>query len=174
MGQRSELEDDNPKGKRRRLGIEPQQDSSSKTVAPDLLQATYDQWDIQVKNALYHCYGSADFKSGEQKQLLWACLQRKPILAVLPTGSGKSIAYEIPPYVVKQTTVAIIPFKQILKQVHQRAAKHTSVVEWTSKTSPLVAKQAKLLLVSAESAVAAKFQEYVILFTYQIHSLTSI
>jgi hypothetical protein len=162
----TESGDSDPKGKRRRLGdlqpltTPPEYHFGSKRV-PDLSQIPEQVLDNLIQMAFKYRYpGGTTFKSDGQKKLLWACLQRNFTLAVLPTGGGKSIAYELPPLITTLITVAIIPFKRILKQAYKRAyALGISVVEWVSATNPLEAKNAGLLLVSIEAALARPFHE---------------
>ncbi|KAF9644004.1 hypothetical protein BDM02DRAFT_3103599, partial [Thelephora ganbajun] len=137
---------------------------------PDLSTISEQELGKLTQEALQYYYPStAGFKSKGQQNLLWACLRREFTLAILPTGGGKSIAYELPPLITTMITVAIIPFKRILCQAYERAcASGVLTVEWVSGTNPLEAKDANLLLVSIEAAMAPKFKDFLTRYRHRI------
>ncbi len=67
---------------------------------------------------------SAKFKSPQQAQLLWHTIRgHHHFLAVLPTGGGKSIAWEVPARTTEPDKLAIvvIPYVAILKDMLRRS-----------------------------------------------------
>jgi hypothetical protein len=62
---------------------------------------------------------SAVFKSPAQEELVQNVLQGHHTVAVLPTGGGKSLAYELPPVCQGRVTIAVFPFKVIASQAAQ-------------------------------------------------------
>ena len=64
--------------------------------APDALPApTLDD----ARRALRDCFGYEDFRLG-QKSVIEAILAGRDALAVMPTGAGKSLCYQIPSIVL--------------------------------------------------------------------------
>ena len=75
----------------------------------------------------------AEFKSIEQRKLIDSILTRNHTLAVLPTGGGKSIAYELPPLCEGQLTIAAFPFRVLSSQAAQQCRERGMNFEhWTS------------------------------------------
>ena len=160
-----EVDNTDPNGKRRRLDSVPLSSTPSDYVPrpirpPHLSTVSDEELEKQVKRGLQCCYpGTTGFRSEGQRDLLWACLRRKYTLAILPTGAGKSIAYELPPVILSAITVAIIPYRRILQQALGHACNSgIKVVEWVSATNPIDARNARLILVSIEAAVSQKFK----------------
>ena len=67
-----------------------------------------------VKNILKSYYGYNSFRKG-QKKVIESILAGKDTLAVMPTGSGKSICYQIPALIFKGVTVVISPLISLMK-----------------------------------------------------------
>jgi len=62
---------------------------------------------------------SAEFKSPEQRKLVESVISGHHTIGILPTGSGKSLAYELPPICQGQLTIAVLPFKVLISQAEQ-------------------------------------------------------
>jgi len=59
-----------------------------------------------------------------QEEVISACLNRQDVLAILPTGAGKSICYQVPPLVQEQLGLVISPLIALmLDQVEQLKAR---------------------------------------------------
>ena len=59
----------------------------------------------------------ATFKSAAQEDLVNATMSGNHAVAILPTGAGRSMAFEIPLVVRGALTIAIVPFKTIAAQI---------------------------------------------------------
>jgi hypothetical protein len=79
---------------------------------------------------------SADFKSEAQEQLVNAVLDGRHTLAILPTGGGKSMAFEIPPVVQGRLTLVVVPYRLIIAQVVEDARRRGIKAErWVAGTA---------------------------------------
>ena len=59
-------------------------------------------------------FGHADFRPG-QEQIITAVLGGQDVLAVMPTGSGKSLGYQLPALVLPGTTLVVSPLISLMK-----------------------------------------------------------
>jgi ATP-dependent DNA helicase RecQ len=75
-----------------------------------------------ARAALKSVFGYDDFRPG-QAEIVAAVLAGKDVLAVMPTGSGKSMCYQLPALVDDALTVVVSPLIALMRdQVHQMAA----------------------------------------------------
>lgn len=75
----------------------------------------------------------------------------------MPTGSGKSIAYELPPIYQGQLTLVAMPYKIIVNQAERNAKRYgVSARVWRSNT-PKVVGDVRLLIVPYECLVTDQF-----------------
>ena len=72
------------------------------------------QSNITPQEILTQVFGYADFR-GKQPQIIDAVLQNKPVLALMPTGGGKSLCFQIPAIIKNGTTVVISPLIALMK-----------------------------------------------------------
>jgi len=57
------------------------------------------------------------FKSDEQELVTWKVIAGENVLAVMPTGSGKSLTYQLPAYLDrKHVTLVVSPLKALMEQ----------------------------------------------------------
>ena len=72
--------------------------------------------DIQskAKEILRRVYGHQDFRAGQQ-ELVEGLLSGRDVLGIMPTGSGKSLCYQIPAMLLKGTTLVISPLISLMK-----------------------------------------------------------
>ena len=72
--------------------------------------------DIKAKanDTLKKVYGHHSFRSGQQ-ELVEGLLSGKDVLGVMPTGSGKSLCYQIPALLLSGTTLVISPLISLMK-----------------------------------------------------------
>ena len=76
----------------------------------------------QARSVLCDRFGHADFRPG-QAEIIAAVLDGRDILAVLPTGSGKSLLYQLPALLLPSLTLVISPLVSLMRdQVHHLVA----------------------------------------------------
>src|SRR3954464_3650745 len=59
-------------------------------------------------------FGHRDFRQG-QEQMVAAVLGGRDVLAVMPTGSGKSLGYQLPAVMLPGTTLVVSPLISLMK-----------------------------------------------------------
>jgi hypothetical protein len=100
---------------------------------------------------------NAQFKSAQQERMVTNVLEGFHATAVIPTGGGKSMAFEVPPAVAEAITVVILPFKAIIAQVVRTARRRgLNVEQWVSATvqDPT---NTRLVVVAVETATNSGF-----------------
>ncbi len=68
----------------------------------------------KAKDLLKNYYGYQNFRSG-QKITIESILQQRDAVAIMPTGSGKSICYQIPAMLFPGVTLVISPLISLMK-----------------------------------------------------------
>lgn len=68
----------------------------------------------QAYQVLQETYGFTEFKTG-QKEVIEKVLQGKDTLAIMPTGGGKSLCYQIPSLVFEGVTIVVSPLISLMK-----------------------------------------------------------
>jgi len=69
---------------------------------------------IDLHAALQRHFGHASFREG-QAAVVAAVLSGRDVLAVMPTGSGKSLGYQLPAVVLPGTTLVVSPLISLMK-----------------------------------------------------------
>ena len=69
---------------------------------------------IKANETLKKVYGHQAFRPGQQ-ELVEALLAGRDVLGVMPTGSGKSLCYQIPALLLPGTTLVISPLISLMK-----------------------------------------------------------
>src|SRR3989442_13773910 len=64
--------------------------------------------------ALQHHFGHTSFRAGQQ-DLVQAVLDGRDVLAVMPTGSGKSLGFQLPAVLLPGTTIVVSPLIALMK-----------------------------------------------------------
>ena len=67
-----------------------------------------------VRRALTDTFGIDEFRPG-QKELVHAILEGRDTLAIMPTGSGKSLVYQLPAVVMEGLAVVVSPLISLMK-----------------------------------------------------------
>ncbi len=76
-----------------------------------------------LRAALQHYFNFDDFQ-GEQRAIIENILSGRPTLAVMPTGAGKSLCYQLPALILRGVTLVISPLIALMKdQVDQLRAR---------------------------------------------------
>lgn len=70
--------------------------------------------DSRLEEHLKTHFGYNEFRHS-QKEIVQAVLQRRDVLAILPTGAGKSICYQLPALLLPGTTVVISPLISLMQ-----------------------------------------------------------
>ena len=68
----------------------------------------------KARKALASVYGFSAFRPG-QEEILTAVLDGKDVLAVMPTGSGKSLCFQLPPIVREGLTLVVSPLIALMR-----------------------------------------------------------
>jgi ATP-dependent DNA helicase RecQ len=67
-----------------------------------------------AQDALHKTFGFAEFRPG-QSEILTAILDGRDVLAVMPTGSGKSLCYQLPALVRDGLTIVVSPLIALMR-----------------------------------------------------------
>ena len=67
-----------------------------------------------ARNILRTTFGFESFRAG-QEEIIDTVLSGHNVLAVMPTGSGKSLCYQVPPAVACRTDVVVSPLIALMK-----------------------------------------------------------
>lgn len=74
---------------------------------------------MRLEEALYQYFGYQSFRKG-QKETIQSVLAGQDTLSMLATGTGKSICYQLPTYLLKKPTVIVSPLVSLMQdQVEQ-------------------------------------------------------
>ncbi|MGB5527667.1 MAG: RecQ family ATP-dependent DNA helicase [Gemmatimonadota bacterium] len=117
--------------------------------------------------ALLRIYGHPRFRR-YQRPIVEAMLRRRDVLAILPTGAGKSICFQLPALMTAGTTLVVSPLISLMQdQVDTLKGRGLPAAELTSATTPdvrgrtlrsLAAGELRLLYVSPEMLGGHRFQ----------------
>ncbi len=89
----------------------------------------------KAREALERVFGFASFRPG-QEEILTAVLAGENVLAVMPTGSGKSLVYQLPAIVRNGLTVVVSPLIALMRdQVQQLQARGIAAAAMNSSNS---------------------------------------
>lgn len=74
---------------------------------------------MQLEKILRDKFGYSTFREG-QRQIIVDLLEGNDVIAMLPTGGGKSICYQLPGYIVDGSVLIVSPLLSLMEdQVHQ-------------------------------------------------------
>jgi len=121
---------------------------------------------IDLTSALHRHFGHGSFRAG-QEALVRAVLEGRDVLAVMPTGSGKSLGFQLPALMLPGTTLVVSPLISLMKdQVDEldrrgiRAAALHSMLPADARAAALSAArsgQLRLLYVAPERFASDHF-----------------
>ena len=90
----------------------------------------------KARRALTETYGFADFRPG-QEEILAAAFAGEDVLAVMPTGAGKSLCYQLPALARGGLTLVVSPLIALMRdQVAQLDALGISAAALNSASEP--------------------------------------
>jgi RecQ family ATP-dependent DNA helicase len=69
---------------------------------------------MELNEALYKHFGYDAFRKG-QEAVVRSVLSGRPTIAILPTGGGKSLCYQLPALLLEGTTVVVSPLVALMK-----------------------------------------------------------
>lgn len=69
---------------------------------------------LDIQSPLKKYFSLSSFRTG-QKEIISSILDKKDVLAVLPTGGGKSLCYQLPALVTDQLVIVISPLIALMK-----------------------------------------------------------
>src|SRR5687768_5899796 len=79
--------------------------------------------DLDLPSALQRHFGHRVFRPG-QEEVVRAALEGRDLLAVMPTGSGKSLGFQLPALLLEGTTLVVSPLIALMKdqvdELHRR------------------------------------------------------
>lgn len=123
---------------------------------------------MTIQQALKKYFGHSKFRDG-QKEIIEAILNKENVLAILPTGAGKSLCYQLPAFVSNNFSIVISPLISLMKdqvdslnQTEEIAAFINSSIDYYATEEILQQLQfgkIKLLYVSPEKLESVTFAE---------------
>ncbi|MET0959615.1 MAG: DEAD/DEAH box helicase, partial [Psychrobacillus psychrotolerans] len=73
----------------------------------------------KLNKVLQKRFGHATFRAGQQ-EIIEQIIEKKDVIAILPTGMGKSLLYQLPAYLMEGTVVIVSPLLSLMQdQVEQ-------------------------------------------------------
>ncbi|MBX2814290.1 MAG: ATP-dependent DNA helicase [Myxococcales bacterium] len=89
----------------------------------------------EAKAILKRVFGFPDFRPG-QKEVIERVLSGRPTLAVMPTGAGKSICYQLPALTLPGVAIVVSPLIALMQnQVQGLTKRGLKAAAWTSATT---------------------------------------
>ena len=107
---------------------------------------------VAAKALLSRVFGFADFRPG-QAEIVGAVLAGRDVLAVMPTGSGKSLCYQLPALMRPGLTLVVSPLIALMRdQVKQLEAAGVAAASLSSANDP--AENAEIMTALADRRLA--------------------
>ncbi len=124
---------------------------------------------LELEKILYDVFGYNQFRP-PQKEIIESILDDHDVLAILPTGAGKSVCYQLPSLIFDGLTIVISPLISLMQdQVEQIKSKIPSAYlnsfqsyeEQRKINALIIDKKIKLLYVSPEKFNTTTFQQLI-------------
>ncbi len=114
---------------------------------------------LALEEKLKSVFGYDQFRSG-QKDIVEKILRKENVLAVMPTGAGKSLCYQLPAIISDYSTIIVSPIVSLINNqaaglkahgievsaIHSNKERADNILEWKKFTSG----QSKILYLSPE------------------------
>lgn len=149
------------------VSIAPEHPSKKRKYAPweneqqeSQLTRRYELANCNLEEALQHFLGDPSVRFKEKQLEVLQAIQHgfSPIVAVMPTGGGKSLLFQLPAWISKGLTVVVVPLIALRKELQRRCTSlGISCTEWESHHPP---DEASIVLVTPESALTDIFRTF--------------
>lgn len=114
------------------------------------MQIKYNISDSEIHDALKKIFGYSAFRLN-QLETIKAILNQQDAIAIMPTGGGKSMCYQLPAFLMKGTTVVISPLISLMKdQVDAACAMGLRAAFINSTLSPLEVSETQSIVKEGE------------------------
>ncbi len=120
---------------------------------------------MDAKGALKEVFGFSNFRPG-QEEIIQLLLKKQNVLAILPTGAGKSLCYQLPALLFPGRAVVVSPlialmndqvaYLQSLQAPAGKAHSHCHYRQNQDTLSAFIKGQIKILYMSPEKLMSAK------------------
>ncbi|KAI3144663.1 hypothetical protein CBS147317_9724 [Penicillium roqueforti] len=120
----------------------------------------FDLAKCNLQDALQNFFGDPSVRfQGKQLEVLQAIQHGySPIVAVMPTGGGKSLLFQLPAWITKGLTVVVVPLVALRKELQERCTNlGIRCTQWESHHPP---DDASIVLVTPESALTMSFRTF--------------
>ncbi|WP_019415237.1 ATP-dependent DNA helicase RecQ [Paenisporosarcina sp. TG20] len=109
---------------------------------------------VNLHKLLFDKFGYSSFRPGQQ-EIIQSVLNEEDVVAILPTGMGKSICYQLPGYVLPHSIIVISPLVSLMQDQVEQLKKmgEKRVIAFNSFLTPL-----------EKSTLVQKFETYKFIF----------
>ena len=121
---------------------------------------------MHLENILFENFGYESFRPG-QKEIITAIINGKDVLAVMPTGAGKSLCYQIPALLSENFSIVISPLISLMKNQVDVLNKKKKIAGFINSSldyketeqvfNEILRKEIKLLYISPEKLENIEF-----------------
>jgi ATP-dependent DNA helicase RecQ len=121
-----------------------------------------------ARKTLEKVFGLDEFRPG-QEEIIESVLNGDDTLAIMPTGAGKSLCYQLPALILPGTTVVVSPLISLMKDQHDKlddlgvdSAQMNSTLtarEQSDNTEQILAERKELVLTTPERLATTEFRE---------------